>query len=49
LRDPERFALQQDNDWGGHGLIWPEGLGLGADKPQLFREAWRVLKPEWPT
>ena len=31
LRDPDLFARMTRDDW-GHGLEWPNGLGLGADR-----------------
>lgn len=38
LRDPAFFARMQRDDW-GHGLDWPDGLDLGADRLyELCRE-----------
>ena len=31
LANPDVFAHMQVDDWGGHGLNWPDGLDLGAD------------------
>lgn len=31
LNDTSIFAQMAVDDWGGHGLSWPDGLDLGAD------------------
>ncbi len=31
LADPAVFEQMRADDWGGHGLHWPDGLDLGAD------------------
>ena len=31
LRTPDFFARMTRDEW-GHGLDWPDGLGLGADR-----------------
>lgn len=31
LVDPGMFAQMRVDEWGGHGLSWPDGLDLGAD------------------
>ena len=31
LVDPAVFEQMRVDDWGGHGLNWPDGLDLGAD------------------
>lgn len=31
LADSALFARMHIDDWGGHGLNWPDGLDLGAD------------------
>lgn len=32
LRDPAFFALMAVEEWGGHGLDWPNGLSLDAGR-----------------
>ena len=31
LSNPDLFNQMEVDDWGGHGLNWPDGLDLGAD------------------
>jgi hypothetical protein len=31
LHDQAVFGQMRVDDWGGHGLSWPEGLDIGAD------------------
>lgn len=45
LRDPAFFSQVQREEW-GHGLDWPDGLDLGADRLyELCREQAGLLTP----
>jgi hypothetical protein len=46
LKDPEFFAQVALEPWGGHGLDWPNGLSMDADRLyELCREQAGLLTP----